>query len=507
MSHTTHHQPGHGHGHGHGRKHGHGHGHGHHPPGDGAEAGTSPPRGGLMMLLLCLAQFMVILDVTVVNIALPEIGRALELSRAELTWVATSYILTFGGLLILGGRLADAIGRRATFLAGLALFTVASLTCGLAISGPMLLTSRVAQGVGAALLSPSALSILTTEFTGRDRHKALGIWAGIGGVGAAVGVIVGGALTSGPGWEWAFLINAPIGIVVAVAVPSVVPARPRQGSTRVDIPGALAGTATVALFIYALIRAGDSGWTSASTLVPAAAAVLCGIVFVVIERATAVPLVPLPMLRRPPLPGPLAVMLGVSAMMLAGFFLISLYLQQVRGFSAIGTGLLFLPVALGTGFGAHLAAGMVSKVGARPVAAVGMALAAVGYGVLGWVGVDADSNVYLTLLPAFVVAALGLGAGIVTATVSALTRVDHHHAGLASGILNTGHELGGSLGLAVVSTIAAASIAGTAAQPAEGFSSAILFAAGFAIVLGVAAVTVFLPRGLPPAADGPMILH
>lgn len=459
------------------------------------------------MLLLCLAQFMVILDVTVVNIALPEIGRSLDLSRAELTWVATSYILTFGGLLILGGRLADAIGRRTTFLIGVVVFTVASLTCGLAASGPMLLTSRVAQGIGAALLSPSALSILTTEFTGRDRHRALGIWAGIGGVGAAVGVIVGGALTSGPGWQWAFLVNVPVGLLIVVAVPAVVPAHPRQGSARVDIPGALAGTAAIALFIYALIRAGDTGWTSASALVPAAAAVLCGIAFVLIERATSVPLVPLPMLRRPPLPGPLAVMLGVSAIMLAGFFLISLYLQQVRDFSAIGTGLLFLPVALGTGFGAHLAAGLVSKVGARPVAAVGLALAAIGFAVLGWVGVDPDSNVYLTLLPAFVVAALGLGAGIVTATVSALTRVDHHHAGLASGILNTGHELGGSLGLAVVSTIAAASIAGTAAEPSDGFGTALLFGAGFAVVLAVAAATVFLPRGLPPAADGPMILH
>lgn len=496
MSHTAHrrHGPGHGHGTGHG------------PHGEGEEFGTSSPRTGLV-LLLCLAQFMVILDVTVVNIALPEIGRALDLSRAGLTWVVTGYILTFGGLLILGGRLADAIGRRVTFLTGLLVFTVASVTCGLATSGPMLLTSRVAQGVGAALLSPSALSILTTEFTGRHRHRALGIWAGIGGAGAAVGVIVGGALTSGPGWEWAFLINAPVGVLVAIGVPVVVPNRPRQGSTRLDVPGALVGTATIALLSYALTKAGDSGWTSAASLLPAAGAVLCAIAFVLIERATAVPLVPLPMLRRPPLPGPLLVMIGVSAIMLAGFFLVSLYLQQVRDFSPIDTGLLFLPVALGTGFGAHLAAGMVSKVGARPVAAVGLAAAAIGYGVLGWVGVDADSNVYLTLLPGFVVAALGLGASIVTATVSALTRIDHDRAGLASGILNTGHELGGTLGLAVVSTIAAASIAGTATQPAEGFGQALLFAAGFAVVLAVVAVTGLLPRGLPPATDGPMILH
>ena len=473
------------------------------PTADTSAGGNAPPHGGLMMFLLALAQFMVILDVTVVNVALPDIGASLGLDRASLTTVVTSYITAFGSLLILGGRLADAWGRKAMFLAGLVLFTAASVASGLATGGTVLLVSRVVQGVGAAMLSPSALSILTTEFTGRDRHRVLGVWGAVGGAGAAVGVLVGGLLTSGPGWRWAFLINVPAGLIVLVGVLLVVPAR-RPTPARVDIPGAIAGTTAVGLLIYALTRAGDVGWGSWRVLLPLAASVVGFLVFLAIERRAAAPLVPLPLLRRPPLPGPAAVMLSGSVILMSTFFLMSVYLQRVREFSALETGLLFLPVAVAAGLGAHLSAQLIAKTGARPVAATGLGLASAGLLVLGVAGNAVDSHVWLVDLPAFMAMSLGIGATFVTATVSALTAVDHERAGLASGILNTGHELGGSLGIAVVSTVAAT---GIATGSTAGFGPAFLLVAGVGAVLAVLAASVLLPPGRPVMPDEPMLMH
>lgn len=463
-----------------------------------------PDRDGLILTVLALAQFMVILDITVVNVALPEIGRSLELGREALTWVVAAYTLTFGGLLILGGRLADTLGRRSTFLVGLATFTAASLAAGLATSGPILLSARVGQGVGAALLSPAALSLLTTEFSGRERTRALGVWGAIGAAGAAAGVLVGGALTSGPGWRWAFFVNVPIGIAVAGAVIALIPRRPGSRSDRVDVVGALSGTGAVAALIYGLIRSGDAGWTSPSALLSFAAALALGLAFVQVERHAATPLVPLSMLRRPPLPGAVIVMVGATALMLSTFFLTSIYLQHARGYSALGTGLVFLPAALATVAGAHGSAQLIARFGVRVTAAAGLALAAPGFAVLAWYGTG--GGVLTALLPGLMLVSAGIGATFVSATTGGLTGIEHARAGLASGIMTTGHEMGGSLGIAVFSSIAAASIAGRAAETLAGFENAFLTAAITAGVLAVVA-TVVLPRGRINAEDRPAFAH
>jgi EmrB/QacA subfamily drug resistance transporter len=480
--------------------------------GPGFTESRTPSHPWLILVLLCLAQFMVILDIMVMQVALPEIGRSLDMDRASLTWVITSYTVAFGGLLILGGRLADAVGRRTTFLVGLALFTGASLTAGLATSGAMLLTSRVVQGVGAAVLSPSALSILTTVFTGRERNRALGIWGAISAAGAAVGFVVGGALTSGPGWEWVFYINVPVGVLIFAMVPAVVPAQRRETGARADVPGGLIGTAAVALLIYGLIRAGDTGWTSASALLPVGLAVLLGVGFVLVERRTAVPLVPLRLIRRPPLPGATAMMVLATGVLLGMYFVSSVYLQHAKGYSPLRTGLVFLPVAVATAAGAHLAAGHLSKVGPRLIGAAAMALSAVGLALMAFVGIGGDT--LTALLPGFVLAGIGLGAAFVTAITSGLSAVPEQHAGVASGILNTGHELGASLGVAVISTIAAAGFdapptAGAAAGSAAlaSFENALLAAAVCAAVLAVLAATALLPKGRLARSEGPVFIH
>ncbi|MGH3505726.1 MAG: MFS transporter, partial [Nocardioidaceae bacterium] len=339
-------------------------------------ATTSPPpvrarHGGLVLLLVALAQFMVILDVTVVNVALPEIGASLELDRGTLTWIVTAYTMTLGGLLVLGGRIADLAGARATFLLGLTIFTVASFTSGLATGGDLLVTSRVAQGLGAALLSPAALSMLLQLFDGAERDRALRIWAALGGAGAAAGVMVGGALTSGPGWSWAFWINVPVGVLLLLVVPRVVPALPRRDTGPIDVPGAILGTGAVAAAIYGLTRAGEAGWTSTETLAAGAAAVLLGAAFVHVETRAANPLVPLGMVRKTHLPGGLALMTVASAAMVSAFFLLSLLLQQAQGYSPLETGMFFMPATMAVGLGAHIAGRALPAFGPRAVAPVG----------------------------------------------------------------------------------------------------------------------------------------
>jgi EmrB/QacA subfamily drug resistance transporter len=348
------------------------------------------PRRWQALVLLCLAQFMVILDITVVNVALPAIGADLSLDRAALTWVVTAYTLCFGGLMLLGGRLADLLGRRRIFLAGLATFTLASLGAGLAGDGTVLVAARALQGVGAALLSPAALSIITTTFHGRERYRALGVWAALGGVGAAVGVLLGGTLTSGPGWPWVFFVNVPVGVLVAAAVPATVATSPRSSAQGVDVPGAVAITAAVGLLIYGLVRAGDTGWGAAGTLLPLGLGLLLLGGFVALERTVAAPLVDLRLLAARPVAAGYGVMLAASGLLISGFFLNSLLLQRVMGLTALGTGLVFLPVAVATIIGAQAAAHLVARLGSRPVAAAGFTLAAIGMALLAGVPADGD---------------------------------------------------------------------------------------------------------------------
>lgn len=457
------------------------------------------PRRWRALALLCLAQFMVILDVTVVNVALPEMGTDLGLDRAALTWVVTAYTLCFGGLMLLGGRLADLLGRRRMFLAGLALFTVASLAAGLAGDATVLVAARAAQGVGAALLSPAALSILTTTFDGPDRHRALGVWAALGGAGAAAGVLVGGLLTSGPGWQWVFYVNVPVGVLVAVLVPATTAATPPQRG-RIDVPGALLVTTASAALIYGLVRAGEDRW-----LLAIGVAALLYVAFVVVQRQRSAPMVRLGLLAQRPMAGGVATMLTASALLISGFFLCSLLLQHLLGLSALDTGLVFLPVAVATGVGAHLAGRFVARTGARPVAAAGFALAAAGFTLLAQI--DSGTGAWTGVLPGFVLAAAGLGAGFVTATTTALTRVDAADAGMASGVVNTAHELGAAIGVAVVSAIAGASIdSGTHAAGADGFTDA-FWACAAASAVAAAVLAVLLPGGRPPVTDRPVFAH
>jgi EmrB/QacA subfamily drug resistance transporter len=472
-----------------------------HPP-------ASDPRRWWALVLLCLAQFMVILDITVVNIALPTIGGDLRLNRAWLTWVVTAYTLCFGGLMLLGGRLADTLGRRRMFLAGLGLFTAASLASGLAQAGTVLVAARAAQGVGAALLSPAALAIITTSFHGQERNRALGIWAAIAGAGAAVGVLAGGLLTQYASWRWVFFINLPVGIVVAATVPVVVAASHRGRPTRrVDLPGALTGTLATAAVIYGLVTAGSDGWGATATLRWVAIGLGLAGVFVAVELVTREPLVPLGLLGRRPLVAGQLVMLATSGLLLATYFLASLYLQRLLGATALATGLVFLPAALATIAGSQLAARTIGPLGPRPVAAVGFTLAAAGALLLS--RLPADASVLVELLPGLLLATAGLGAGFVVATTTAMAHVDHDQAGLTSGLLNTGHELGAALGVAVVSTIAAASVTGdplAGPPPVSGFDRAFLAGAVVAAAAAAAAPWLLPPRP-PPATDRRVFTH
>ncbi|WP_312873112.1 MFS transporter [Kibdelosporangium persicum] len=454
------------------------------------------------LVLLCFAQFMVILDVTVVNVALPVIEEQLSLSRVALTWVVTAYTLCFGGLMMLGGRLADTIGRRRTFLIGLVVFTIASLGSGLAESGTLLIAARAAQGIGAAMLSPAALSIVTTTFHGPERNRALGVWAAIGGAGAAVGVLLGGVFAAGPGWEWVFFINVPIGVLVAALVPLTVGAGwPDERPGRVDVPGAVLVTAAAGLLIYGLVQAGDTGWDAAVTLLTLGAGLALLALFVLVERNTKAPLVRLAVLARRPVVAGNLVMLAASGLLLANFFLNSQYLQHVLRLDALRTGLIFLPVALVIGLGTHLGVRVIGRFGGRVAGTAGFALAAAGAVLL--VQVQVEDNPLIHVLPGFAVSGLGLGAAFVTATTTAMAHVDHVDAGMASGLINTGHELGATLGIAFVSTIAATSLTG---EGTAGYSSAFVAAA---VVAALAALIVLwlVPPGRPPATDGPVFAH
>ncbi|MET7301052.1 MFS transporter [Embleya sp. NPDC005575] len=478
-----------------------GHGHAH------AGAQDPPaPRRWFVLTLVCLAQFMLILDVTVVNVALPSIGADLDLGRESLTWVVTAYALAFGGLMILGGRIADMLGRRTGFLLGLAVFTAASLAAGFAPNGAVLLAARVAQGAAAALLSPAALALVTVTFPGPERNRALGVWAAIGGTGAAAGVLVGGLLTAGPGWEWIFFANVPIGVAVLVPAVSVIPGGPRTASpARPDLPGALAATAATAALILGVTRAGDVGWASPWTLSSAAVAVVGYALFVLVERRIVDPLVPLALLTRRPVISGAFVMLVASGLLIPLFFLGSLYMQHTLGFGSLRTGWAFLPVAVAVTAGAHVGGLLVGRIGARAVGAAGLVIAAAG--ALWLSRLPEHGGGMSDVVPGLALAAAGLGPAFVAATTTAMSHVRHHEAGVTSGVVNTFHELGGALGVALVSAIAASSLAGGVdGGGVDGYTDAFLACAGAAVVAALVA-SVLVPAGRPPASDGPRHVH
>jgi EmrB/QacA subfamily drug resistance transporter len=455
-----------------------------------------------VLALLVIAQFMVILDITIVNVALPSIGRALDVSAASLPWVVTTYVLCSGGLLLVGGRLSDLVGRRRTFRAGLLLFTAASLASGLAPSAGALIAARAVQGVGAALMTPSALAILTTTYAGAQRATALSIWGAVASAGVGVGVVAGGMLTTWLSWRWCFLVNVPVGVATAALAPRVLPVgAPTSASARglrdLDLPGAAAVVAGLVALVYAISGAADHGWASARTLGFAAAAFVLLAAFVLIERRVARPLLAPGVWRMPTVTSGAVFMLCATGLLTGAFFLNSLYLQSVLGWSALKTGLAFLPLVGAIGLGVHVTSRAVSGVGSRALIAGGLAL--VGVGALLLALAPDDARYAADVLPGLLVLGLGVGLAFPAVSIAAMSEVTHDGAGSASGLMSTAHEVGAALGVAVLSSIAASSAGGFGA----GYGDAFLVAAVVAGVLAaLAVVAVPVVRPAPGAHVG-----
>jgi EmrB/QacA subfamily drug resistance transporter len=439
-------------------------------------------RRWIALALLCMAQFVVVLDASIVNVALPSIGEGLAFSEESLPWVVNAYVLTFGGFLLLGGRMADLIGRRRVFMAGLALVAVASLFAGFAGNQGQLIAARAAQGLGAAIISPSALSIVTTLFKdGAERNKALGAWGAVAGSGGAVGVLLGGVLTDGLGWEWVLWVNVPVALIALALTPGLIPESRSDSATRhFDAAGAVTVTAGLSVLVYALLDASSAGWGSTQTISLLAVATALIASFVVIENRSKAPLVPFRIFRIRTLTGANVVGLLLGAGLLSMFFFITLYMQQVLGFSAIEAGLAYLPLSIAIIASAAIGGQLVTRIGFKPILATGLLSMALG---LAWFSqVEADGSFISDVLGPSLLAAVGLGFGFVTSTIAATTGVDGREQGLASGLINTSQQIGGALGLAVLSTIATsrtddALASGGASLPdalTEGFQAAFL---------------------------------
>jgi EmrB/QacA subfamily drug resistance transporter len=454
-------------------------------------AGTGASRWLLPVLLV--AQLMVILDITAVNIALPHIAADLQLSGSKISWTITSYSLIFGSLLLFGGRAADLLGRRRMFVTGLTVFTASSFASAMAGTAATLFAARAGQGLGAALLSPAALSIITSSFQGTQRAKALAAWGAVGGAGAAIGVLVGGVLTQYTDWRTIFYVNLPVAAMLLFASLRIVPADTEKPRWRgLDLPGAALATTSLAAIVYGITQADSAGWTSIQTH-------LCGLgglaglaAFAVYELHIDTPLLRVRRVADRAVGGGLVLMLAVAGSIFGLFLLCSLYLQNVLGWGPLTTGLAFIPLALAAGIGAHASSHVVAKHGVRGPLAGAFAFAAVGMFLLSRVG---ESGTYAAdVLPGMLVAGLGLGVATVTVAMSILVGTREEESGMISGLSSTGHEIGGTLGIAIFSTIAAGS-SGVILGPhaASGIGHAFLIAA-FVATLGSLVAMVVLPQ-------------
>ena len=453
-------------------------------------AGQRGSRSWSLLILLCVAEFMVILDATVVNVALPSVARSLNLHGGGLQWVITAYVLASGGLVLLGGRAADLVGRRVIFLSGLAIFTAASLASGLAPTAGALIAARAGQGVGAAMLTPAALSIITTTYAGARRAAALGVWGAIAGAGAAVGVLAGGMLTTWLGWRSVFLVNVPVGLAAGVLGLRMVPrsGRARWPGRELDLPGAALAVAGLVTLVYALAGAPAHGWASARTLLLFALAAAALVAFALTERQARRPLVPPSLWRSRSLVAGVLVMLSATGILVGTFFLNSLYLQGVQHSSALRVGLDFLPLALVIGAGAHLTGRLLPRIGSRVLIVAGLAV--MGGGALLLTTVSAHSGYVTGVLPGLLVIGAGTGLVLPAASISAMNDITEHQSGLASGMMTAAHEIGAALGVAVFSAVAVAVSGGIAAGYRHGFAVAAGLVAGLAVIAAVAAPTV-----------------
>jgi EmrB/QacA subfamily drug resistance transporter len=450
------------------------------------------------LILLAAAQFVVVLDASIVNVALPTIGKALDFSQENLAWVVNAYVLTFGGFLLLGGRMADLLGRRRVFMGGLLLVAVASLAAGFSATEGQLIAARAAQGLGAAIISPAALSIVTTTFKdGAERNKALGAWGAVAGAGGAVGVLLGGILTDGLGWEWVLWVNVPVSLIAFALSPRLLmESRATDEARAFDVAGAVSITAALSLLVYAVVDAESAGWGSTKTLSLIAVSLILFAAFVFIEQRSRKPLVPFSIFRIRTLTGANVVGILVGASLFSMFFFISLYLQQVLGYSAIHAGLSYLPLALTIMASAGIASGLVTKSGYKPVLVIGLTFIVVG---LVWFSRVSVGGGFLTdILGPSLLAAVGLGFSFVTTTIAAVSGVEEEESGLASGLINTSQQVGGALGLAILSTFATSHTeglieSGHGLKPAltEGFRIAFLGGAAFA-ALGIVLTLVLI---------------
>ena len=453
--------------------------------GSASRAGNS---SWALLALLCVPQFMVILDITIVNVALPSIGRRLGFTPNDLQWVVSAYVLMTGGLMLLGGRSADLIGRRAVLLAGIGIFTAASLASGLAASPAMLIASRAAQGLGAALLSPAALSAITATYQGQQRTTALAVWGALAGGGAAVGVLLGGILTSALGWRSIFFVNVPVGLITLALVTHRLPAGSRAADwrERLDLPGALSVVAGLTALVFGIRQSSTWGLGDSRTLGLFALAVALLATFALVELRSRQPLVPPVTWRSRSLIASSAMMLGATAILVGTFFLGSLFLQRVQHASAITTGLDFLPLVLVTGLGSHLGRELLGRFGARITVIAGLALIAGGNLMLS--GTGAGSSYLGGILPGFALVGFGVGLAFAAISVAAMVDATEDQAGLASGLLTTGHELGAAIGTAIVSRIAFGSSSFVTGY-GHGALAAAVIAGLFAVVAAVAMPT------------------
>ena len=450
---------------------------------------STPRARNLALVLLALTQFVVVIDASITNVALPSIGKALDIDQDSLSWVVNSYTLVFGGFLLLGGRLADFFGRRRMFMTGMGLFGIASLAGGFAQNEEWLIIARAIQGLGAAIASPAALSIVTTTFKeGSERNRALGIWGAVAGAGGAAGVLLGGILTQWAGWEWVLFVNVPIAAFVVWQAPQrLVESKAEEESERtLDIPGAVAVTAGLALLVYTLVDAAQIGWTSTETIIRGVIGLALIAIFVVIELRTKKPLVPFSIFKNRTLRGANIVGILTGMSLFSMFFLITLYLQQVLGQDALEAGLSYLPLAIAIILAAGVAGQLVTKVGFKPVLVTGLGLVSVA---LFWfTQISVDGTYWGDVLVPSVIAGAGLGFAFVPVTIAAMSGTKPEEAGLASGLINTSQQIGGALGLAILASIANSSTndafktgATEVAALTTGFQDAFLVGAFFAL--------------------------
>jgi EmrB/QacA subfamily drug resistance transporter len=404
------------------------------------------------LAIVCAAFFMTVLDVSIVNVALPSIGKALNFSQDNLQWVITAYAITFGGFLLLGGRAADLLGRRRVFYVGVAVFTIASFLCGLAWSEGVLIGARAVQGLGAAIISPAALSIITTMFDeGAERNKALGIWGAIGGSGAAVGVLAGGLLTKYLGWEWIFFVNVPVGALALALAPRFVRESRSDRETTQDVGGAITVTGGLALLVYAVSNAPSHGWSSSWTISRLAIAAALLIAFLVIESRAKDPLMPFRIFRVSTVAGANVAGLLLGVVVFANFFILTLYVQNVLGWSALKTGITFVATAGTAILWAGVAQALVTRIGAKAVMAVGFV--AMIAGMLWYTQIPVHASYWSDLLPGYLLVGFALPFCFIPVSIAALAGVEQHEAGLASGLINTAQQIGGAIGVAVTSSV------------------------------------------------------